>query len=219
MITRHPDNSFLLEYASGSLPLAPCIAVTTHLQFCDVCRADVDSLNSLGGELLNSSDEAAVSAELLDNVLACLDEAPQTEISEPTQRDIDDIATELPDYVQHLLPNGPMQWRTLSPSLKVTAVPVGETRNELALHRIKAGGKAPEHDHHGRELTVVLTGSFSDEDGIYQEGDFMVREPGDIHRPQAARHTECVCLSVLEAPIKLTGIKRVLNPFMRFTPA
>jgi len=43
----------------------------------------------------------------------------------------------------------------------------------MALHRIKAGGKAPEHDHKGTEITVVLTGSFSDEDDIYQPGDFI----------------------------------------------
>ena len=96
---------------------------------------------------------------------------------------------------------------------------MGEKDYEVALHRIDAGGKAPEHDHRGREITVVLTGSFSDEDGVYQPGDFLVREPGDTHRPFAARNEDCICLSVLEAPIKLTGIKRILNPFLSFTPS
>ena len=96
---------------------------------------------------------------------------------------------------------------------------VGETDYELALHRIDAGGNAPVHDHKGTELTVVLKGSFSDEDGIYYEGDFLVRQPGDVHRPSATLDQACICLSVLSAPIKLTGLKRVLNPFMRFNPS
>jgi putative transcriptional regulator len=121
--------------------------------------------------------------------------------------------------VQRLLPSGKLDWRRLSPSLKVAPISVGEEQYELALHRIDAGGKAPAHDHLGKEITVVLTGSFSDEDGVYQPGDFLVREQGDTHRPFAARNQECICLSVLEAPINLTGIKRVLNPFLSFTPS
>ena len=54
---------------------------------------------------------------------------------------------------------------------------------------------------------------------IPNPGDFIVREPGDVHRPRATQQAECICLSVLEAPIQLTGIKKVLNPFLRFSPS
>jgi putative transcriptional regulator len=66
---------------------------------------------------------------------------------------------------------------------------------------------------------VVLKVSFSDEDGVYHPGDFIVREAGEIHRPCATLNDDCICLSVLEAPIKLTGIKRIFNPFLRFSPS
>ena len=46
-----------------------------------------------------------------------------------------------------------------------------------------------------------------------------MREPGDVHRPSATQDQACICLSVLSAPIKLTGIKQVLNPFMQFNPS
>ena len=75
------------------------------------------------------------------------------------------------------------------------------------------------HDHKGREITLVLYGSFSDADGVYEEGDFIVREPGDIHSPQATLDDECICLSVVEAPIRLVGpVMRGLNPFLSFKP-
>jgi putative transcriptional regulator len=121
--------------------------------------------------------------------------------------------------IQNLIPTSDPKWKFLSPSLRAAAIPVGENSCELALHKIKAGGSTPSHDHNGREVIVVLKGSFSDEDGIYSEGDFIVRHPGEVHRPQASRNQECICLSVLEAPLKLTGaFHRFLNPFFSFNP-
>ena len=88
------------------------------------------------------------------------------------------------------------------------------------MQRICAGGTTPEHDHRGTEMTVVLEGSFSDEKGIYREGDFLLKEPGDVHQPVSARNQDCLCLSVQEAPVKLTGLwGKVLNPFIRLHPA
>jgi putative transcriptional regulator len=220
MINRHPESDLLVEYASGSLSVAPCISVTTHLQYCKQCSDSVESLGEIGGELLTTAEAVPVSDGLFDRVIASLDSLVEEEPSDEPQRQCSDtISDELPEFMQRLLPDGELDWRRLSPSLKVAPISVGEEEYELALHRIDAGGKAPEHDHLGKEITVVLTGSFSDEDGVYQPGDFLVREAGDTHRPFAARNQECICLSVLEAPIRLTGIKRVLNPFLSFTPS
>ena len=220
MINRHPESDLLVEYASGSLSVAPCISVTTHLQYCKQCRDSVESLGEIGGELLMTSEAVPVSEDLLDSIMQDLDSLGEEKPPVSALRQCSDVITkELPEFVQGLLPGGRLNWRRLSPSLKVAPVSVGEEQYELALHRIDAGGKAPEHDHLGKEITVVLTGSFSDEDGVYQPGDFLVRQQGDTHRPFAARNQACICLSVLEAPIRLTGIKRVLNPFLSFTPS
>jgi len=217
MVTKHPDTTFLMDYTTGSLSTAPLIAITAHLQVCEKCREQVDSLSHVGGEMLASTDALPVSDDLFDQVLSCIDQG-QPAVSKPSKK-VDDVARSLPDYVQQFLPDGELRWRFLSPSLRVSPITCGESTFELALHRIKAGGRAPNHDHKGLELTVVLKGSFSDEDGVYQEGDFIVREPGDVHRPHAAQNHECICLSVCEAPIKLTGVKGVLNPFLSFAPS
>ena len=205
---------------SGSLSVAPCISVTTHLQYCKQCSDSVESLGEIGGELLTTAEAVPVSDGLFDRIIENLDSLAEEEPSDGLLRQCSDaISTQLPEFVQRLLPDEELNWRRLSPSVKVAPISVGEETYELALHRIDAGGRAPEHDHLGKEITVVLTGSFSDEDGVYQAGDFLVRQPGDTHRPFAARNQECICLSVLEAPIRLTGIKRVLNPFLSFTPS
>jgi putative transcriptional regulator len=219
MINKHPNPELLVEYTSGALSIAPAISVTTHLQFCDKCRDLTRSLTEIGGELLEDSGATPVSEDLLEKVLSCLEDpinSVKPTSGEATQ-EVDDVVSFLPKFVQQFLPEGGLTWKFLSPSLKTAAISVGEEVHELALHKIKPGGKAPEHDHSGTEITVVLKGSFSDEDGVYHPGDFIVREAGEVHRPFATRNEECICLSVLAAPIKLTGVKRVLNPFLSFS--
>ena len=221
MISKHPDAAMLVEYSSGSLATAPCISITAHASFCKTCRGSINTLTEIGGELLENSEATPVSEGLLDKVLASLDKEPaaQAENHHSSTKVVDELALSLPEYVQQFLPEGALNWKFLSSSLRVAAISIGEAHHELALHRIKAGGKAPAHDHRGTEITVVLKGSFSDEDGIYQPGDFIVREPGTTHQPIAAQNEECICLSVLSAPIKLTGVKSLLNPFLRFSPS
>lgn len=221
MIKRHPDSTYLVEYSSGSLALAPNIAITTHLQFCDQCRRTVNALQDIGGDLLAGADSVPVSDDLLDTVLNCItdDADAPTATDQPPIKNLDDLAEAVPAYIQRFLPEGNLNWKFLSPSLKVAAISIGEDVHELAFHKIKAGGKAPEHSHKGTEITVVLKGSFSDEDDIYQPGDFIIREAGDVHQPIAAKNEECICLSVLAAPIQLTGLKRFLNPFLSFSPS
>ena len=225
MIRHHPNTDLLTDYTVGSLSLAPTISVTTHLKFCDQCRDSVHSLKQLGGALLSDAEPETVSGDLLSQTLAKLDVESVTQdnaieaVSDAQSTKCDDELKGIPNYLNKFLPRNGLSWRKLSSSVTVAPISVGETQYELALHKICAGGKTPVHDHHGVEYTVVLKGSFSDEDGMYHEGDFVVREPGDVHRPFATQHEDCICLSVLEAPIKLKGLGRVLNPFMKFQPS
>ena len=182
------------------------------------------SLKQLGGALLCEAEPAQISNDLLSQTLDRLD-ADESEMalaegaSEVHEFELSDELKGIPEYLNQFLPRNGLNWRKLSSSVTVAPISVGETRYELALHKICAGGQTPVHDHNGVEYTVVLKGSFSDEDGMYNEGDFLTREPGDIHRPFATQHEDCICLSVLEAPIRLKGLGRVLNPFMRFQPS
>lgn len=218
----HPNAEFLAEYSSGSLTPAQAVSVSAHLHFCTSCRDHVHSLEEIGGLLLERANAEALSGGALERVMACIESgAPTVEAGEKPGPAMDTPGCEeLPALVRRLVPEAGMKWQSLSPSLQIARLPIGERRFELALHRIKAGGKAPEHDHRGLEITVVLKGSFSDEDAVYQEGDFIVREPGQVHTPNATRQDECICLSACEAPIRMVGpLKRLLNPFLGFKPA
>lgn len=118
----------------------------------------------------------------------------------------------------HLSSDQHFQWERITRALSIGRLKIDDKTREVALHRLEAGGRVNNHDHKGREVTVVLCGSFSDQDGLYLPGDFLVREPGDAHQPVASNDSSCVCLSVLEAPVKFTGISRLINPFLRLKP-
>ena len=69
-------------------------------------------------------------------------------------------------------------------------------------------------------MTLVLEGGFSDADGSYHAGDFIYRQPGDVHAPTALQSEDCICLAVLDAPLKFTDWKfRWMNPFLKLRTA
>jgi len=219
----HPNTNLLLDYSSGGLSPAQAIAISAHLFYCPHCQAKAGTLNEIGGSLLADCQPISVSSSCRASVMSLLDAADDGEEVQPPQTNqeiaLDPRWRDMPPLVKRLHSKG-VDWRRLSSSLKVARLAVGERQFELALHQIKAGGKAPAHDHRGLEITVVLQGSFSDDEGVYHQGDYITREPGHIHMPVATANRECICLSVLEAPIRLVGgVSRLLNPFLSFEPA
>jgi putative transcriptional regulator len=111
------------------------------------------------------------------------------------------------------------EWKKMSSSVDVAQLVTGQSDYEVSLHKICAGGKTPKHSHSGKEYTVVLEGSFSDESSVYSEGDFILRKEGDEHQPMGAQNGECICLSALEAPIKLSSpFGFLMKPWLRLNP-
>ena len=242
MIRHHPDSNILLEYTAGSLPWAMSLAVSAHLQLCPQCRQQHQQLDSVGGTLLDDCAPEAVESDVLTRLMGRIEQSEQpaeterveTEARQPARQarpsvnasnsvnsNRDPALADLPRVVQKLISkNQPLRWRRVSPALTMSRLNSGQNRYEVAFHRICKGGKVAEHDHRGREITLVLHGSFSDADGIYTPGDFLLREPGEVHRPTATQDQECLCLSVVEAPVSVTGfLGWLVNPFLSFRPA
>lgn len=242
MIHFHPDDNLLTEYASGSLDWALALSMKTHLSMCPQCRTRVDELITLGAVLLDTQnvahaqlDEPQIKdserfAKLMNKIKAKsaeqsqkapIDNTEQTPSNRSEKRPSNSALEGLPPIVQTLIKSEKtLNWKRLSPSLKQARLATGQDKYEVSLHKIRKGGKVAEHDHGGTEITVILHGAFSDENGSYSKGDFLRREPGDKHRPTASQDQDCICLSIVEAPVVITGIMgRVINPFLKFNPA
>ncbi|MFX4227616.1 MAG: ChrR family anti-sigma-E factor [Porticoccaceae bacterium] len=226
MIKYHPNINTLTEYAAGSLGTATAIAVSAHMHFCHQCLRQVQNLQLVGGTILDRNIPAAdVDSSVLDSLMQQLDDMERqpakTSQSTTRQAKSDSGLFGLPPVVAKLIgaPNQ-LKWKKLTKSLQIARLATGQTEAEVSLHKITAGGKVLEHDHRGQEYTLVLKGSFSDENGIYQPGDFLLKQPGDVHKPYASANRDCICLTVVEAPVRFTGFwGKVLNPFLRLNPA
>ena len=223
-VNHHPDAAMLVEFSAGTLDTAASICVSAHLHFCNKCRSELLRLDQVGSQLMSETEPYSVGEQLFENVMAKIDAQPED--LERTKK-LEDVSSSkstdkyFPLAVNKLIENTAEEfsWRHMSASVDVARVKTGQKDYEVALHKICAGGKTPRHGHGGKEFTVVLKGSFSDEKAVYSEGDFLLREPGDEHQPMGAQNGECICLSALASPIKLSNpLGFLMKPWLRINP-
>lgn len=227
MIQHHPDDNLLAEYSAGSLAWALSLGVATHLHFCAECRSRVAAMNRIGAAMLRTCQTQGIDESAFEQLMQRIkqnsndDDQPSIRAASKPLQNKDKLLNDLPKVITKLLPQDkPLRWKYISPALRMARLQTGQNQYEVAFHRISTGGKVAEHGHNGLELTVVLKGSFSDGDGVYGPGDFVVRHSGEVHRPTAAQNEDCLCFSVAEAPVQLTGLLgRLINPFLSIRPA
>ncbi len=227
MIHFHPDDNLLTEYSAGALDRGLAIAVKAHLSLCPQCRTKLSQLNLIGSAMLESEttvddDNAASFAALMKRIHTLPTASSDARSDEDAEVDSAKHvkSKRFPPVVSKLLDNtGELRWKAISPSLRQANLQSGQDKYEVCLHKIRKGGRVVEHDHHGQEVTLILEGAFSDEQGTYRAGDFLVREPGEVHRPTATQDQDCLCLTVVAAPVRVKGLLGMfVNPFIRFQP-
>jgi putative transcriptional regulator len=219
MVRHHPAEDLLIDYATGALGEAEGLVVATHLALCPDCRATVAAYEAMGGAMLDGIEPEPVGGDLLDRVMARLDETPPAPIRRAAVRIASvGLAPVIPrplrDYVAGDL--GDITWKPVMRGLDEhrIACPGGA---KVRLMRIRAGVSMPQHTHKGREMTLVLAGGFTDDTGHFLRGDLSLTDGTVDHVPTADDDGDCVCLAVTDAPLRLTGpIGRLFNPFIRF---
>ena len=215
-IKHHPSRAMLVDFSAGNLGTAESICVSAHLHFCDQCRNELMRLDQVASQLMTEAEPQTIDEDLFDSVMSKIDALPEatTKVEIEEKSDFPHTVTKLINETESA-PN----WRRMSSSVDVARFQTGQNKFEVALHRICAGGKTPHHGHNGTEFTVVLKGSFSDEQAVYSEGDFLLRGPGDEHQPMGAQNGECICLSALAAPIKLSSpLGFLMKPWLQINP-
>jgi|TARA_R110000787_G_scaffold265440_1_gene371434 putative transcriptional regulator len=203
-----------MEFSAGNLSEPHALCIRLHLDQCPHCRSRVDTLDSLGAVMMESQPQVGVSSDMFDAILSRIDSEPdmtETYIStqakrmSPLQKLLGDDLNSLP-------------WKRQLGDVSVLDISErfpGQSE-QVVLQKLAAGGKAPAHTHRGSETTIVLQGAFSDQKGVFNQWDFVVLNQEDEHKPVAVGCEDCITLSVLSAPVKLTGtFTRLLNPFIR----
>jgi anti-sigma factor ChrR (cupin superfamily) len=72
---------------------------------------------------------------------------------------------------------------------------------ELALLRYAPGAEVPRHLHQGLETILVLEGSQSDENGLYEVGSLVANPEGSVH--SVLSEQGCVVLIQWTKPVKI----------------
>ncbi len=216
-INHHLTDAVLMGYASGSLPEAFNLMVAAHVSLCDSCRAQVESYDAVGGEVLDNAPQNGV--EMTESSFMAtmalisggpLDEAAPARLQQ-TRNAV--LPGPLQDYVAGGLDE--VKWRGIGMGVKQAILPTSSGASARLL-MIPAGAAMPDHGHHGLEMTMVLQGAFKDEDGYFARGDVEVADSDMHHTPIADIHEDCICLVVADARLKFDGfLPKIVQRFAR----
>ncbi|MFW2589711.1 ChrR family anti-sigma-E factor [Sagittula sp. SSi028] len=211
--SHHLTDALIQGYAAGTLPEAVNLIVASHVSLCDDCRAAVEAAETLGGALLETQDTAPLAENALDRAMAAIrGTAPEARpIRMPKSDPV--IPAPLADYIGGSLDN--VRWRPLGMGVKQAILDTTPEASARLLY-IPAGVAVPDHSHNGLELTLVLQGAFSDEDGHFARGDIEVADDSVEHMPVADISEDCICLAVTDAPLRFNSfLPRLLQPIFR----
>jgi putative transcriptional regulator len=199
-IRHHPGDEFLMAHASGAAGEAVSLLVGTHLALCPECRGKVASMEQIGGAMLAGMAPADMSESALANTLAKLDGIAEEKPARPVEPLPPVIAPEpLRSYIHGDIDR--VRWIPIGPGVSYRPL-LKSNGARVQLIRTAPGAGVGTHTHRGEELTLVLTGGFTDVTGSYRRGDLQTTTPDIVHRPVTDADGTCVTLAMTDAPLK-----------------
>jgi putative transcriptional regulator len=173
-----------LDHSAGALDAAGTLIVNTHLRLRTAGLSACHLGDVLGGALLERIEPVAMEAFPLARG-ADRPSAPDR-CAAPEARAASLIQLAQTDPAA-------LAWRWRWFGVQEHSLPVPGAR----LLKMNAGASAPRHTHHAFELTLVLSGRYGDEEGLYEPGDVAIAGPGEVHRPHTLPDSGCLCLTAV----------------------
>jgi putative transcriptional regulator len=213
-ITHHLDPATILAYTAGTLSEALSIVAASHIAWCAECRAATRAAETVGGEMIAGIEESEVSTACREATLARLDEAtvhkfPHAKASQKAS----------PAPLDHLLGGKTLTdlaWKTRAPGVQMIELPLAQkSRGKLMLMRIAPGKSMPDHGHGGEEITMIVSGAYTDKFGRFGPGDVADLDEHSDHKPVVEAGDACICLVATEAPTRFKSLPaRLLQPLI-----
>jgi putative transcriptional regulator len=214
MINTHPTYEELTLFTSGSMQTHKAAAISAHVEYCEECKLNTKKLQSVAGASFSELSETSVSQEVKENLLSKLSDAPERTLESTTNTD-NENSSGVPKVLKNLVPEGynQLEWKWTGPGIHAAKLENFKNGTQLSLLKIQPGKAIASHTHESDEITVLLKGSLSDEFGVYKKGDYLVMNEEHEHRPVASADEECICLTVIDKPLRFTGsLMGLLNP-------
>jgi len=217
----HPGMMLMEQYVEGTLAADVALAVATHIDLCPHCQQLCQDLhNDKGAQLAELTPSVSNNeSEFADMLSFITSQAPVFKAARKTEADsvtvtFNDREFKIPRALSRMAKQHG-KWLQLG-GIATAKLPAGE-KLHVSLLYIDKGTEIPNHTHLGMELTLVLSGRICDENGEYGAGDLLINSPDDTHTPHTRVDEDCLCLSVLSAPLKFNkGLVRLLNPLQQF---
>ncbi|MEM8688837.1 MAG: ChrR family anti-sigma-E factor [Pseudomonadota bacterium] len=217
-IHHHLDDATIVAYAAGALPAPIALVVSAHLSFCPKCRARVRQAEAIGGVVMEEEAPVSLSAGCMNNMFERLEAETRTEATAPVLTLSEKVKEDsiLPPQVRKALgiPFSDIKWKRVAKGVGMRAIDLGdEDEGKVYLMKIEAGRVLPEHGHGGSEVTLVLSGSYTDRYGTFGPGDIADLDDHEDHQPIVDDGADCICLVASETPAKFKGIlPRLFQP-------
>jgi len=216
-INHHPGEDLLFDYATGALGEGWSLAIATHLAICPACRHSVSDIETIGGQLLDDPSPEPVNEATFDQLISQIDQEPDQIEAPLNRRNPDAQSPVLPEPLRSYVGGDVNQlaWKRLGFGASQLLIPLREQGVTARLLCIPAGRPVPTHSHGGLELTLVMSGAFSDDTGRYGRGDLQEADDQLEHQPHAGADADCICLAITDAPLKFKSFAaRVVQPFL-----
>lgn len=199
-----PVDALLAAYAAGVLEPALMALVRAHLELRPEGLAYVAGLEAAGGRWLEALEPRPLvdRGRRLAAALADVDErCGRAASAVAPDLSADDI---LPPSLRRYLGRGfdALDW-TLRPDGARACVIAEDDGSEVVVLSVSGGTVLPPHAHAGLEVTLVLSGGFSDDAGSYARGDICIADWSRPHRPVIDPGDDCVCFAVTIAGVRL----------------
>jgi len=210
MIKYHPNKLMLQAFSAGELPTSLSIAMSAHIELCTTCSNQISEIEaSLSNDAWQDCPVETVDfGDMLQDIMnqPSDENKNNTPLPKATTKVANSVFT-LPTAFRSF---DDLKWSGFGPVTRARIINDEKNVRSSLLH-IAPKGKIPTHRHKGFELTLLLSGSFTDEMGSYHPGDFIWIDGELDHSP----YTEegCLCYTVQNAPLHfIKGMSKVLNP-------
>ncbi|MGF1815780.1 ChrR family anti-sigma-E factor [Vibrio splendidus] len=227
MIKHHPNAAILKDFVDGTLADSVSLIVSSHVELCEHCQQQVSMLTAQAADSIFESDTSGL--QLSDSEMDAF-------LSDDGEFDFDAIAQITADSSQAIEVTPEVQQVTVADTtftipralnsvarkdwmnlgkISRARLDFDDEAHHTSLLHIDKDGQVPCHTHKGFEITLLLEGSFEDEMGVYNKGDFIWLDGDHTHQP--ATKEGCVCLTVSSDALYFTkGVSQLFNPLGKY---
>ncbi|MCF7494444.1 ChrR family anti-sigma-E factor [Vibrio sp. L5-1] len=234
MIKHHPNAAILTDFVDGTLADSVSLIVSSHVELCEHCQQQVNMLTAQAADSVFESDTPIFKSDT--SGLQLSDSEMDAFLSDDGEFDFDAIAQITADSSQAIEVTPEVQQVTVADTtftipralnsvarkdwmnlgkISRARLDFDDEAHHTSLLHIDKDGQVPCHTHKGFEITLLLEGSFEDEMGVYNKGDFIWLDGDHTHQP--ATKEGCVCLTVSSDALYFTkGVSQLFNPLGKY---